>query len=220
MTTMRPSSRITRMIGMMSFAVAASGLSLVFAGTLFCQGMNRPQQYPPQTQRPATGEPGEPGISTPAMNTMSDAEFAQQAAEGGAAEVKLGQLAQEKGSNEAVKDFGKMMVNDHTEAGQQLKTIAAQQNLKLPDEPNKHDQGVYNKLSKLSGEAFDRAYAKQMVNDHRKVIDDFQQEASGGQNQSIKSFAAQTLPTLQKHLKNAREMQRTVSRSGGSKSGY
>jgi putative membrane protein len=220
MITMRTNSRILRIIGTITFAVVASGLSLLFAGTLFGQDMNRPQQYPPQTQTPATGEPGEPGLSTPAMNTMSDAEFAEDAAEGGAAEVKLGQLAQEKSSNDAVKDFGKMMVNDHTEAGQQLKTIAAQQNLKLPSELNKHDQGVYNKLSKLSGEAFDRAYAKEMVNDHRKDIDDFQQEASGGQNQPIKTFATQTLPTLQKHLKDAREMQRAVSRSGGSKGGY
>jgi putative membrane protein len=203
-----------------TFMVAAGGLSLFLAGTLYGQGnMNHPQ-YPPQTQTPATGEPGEPGLSTPAMNTMSDAEFATEAAEGGAAEVKLGQLAQEKGSSDAVKDFGKMMVNDHTEAGEQLKSIAAQQNLKVPDELNKHDQGIYNKLSKLSGEAFDRAYAKEMVNDHRKDIDDFQREASGGQNEPIKNFAAQTLPTLQKHLKSAREMQRTVSRSSGSKGGY
>lgn len=206
----------------MTFSVAVGGVSLLFAGAVFGQGnMNRPQY--PQTQSPTTsepGQPGQPGLSTPTINPMSDADFAKQAAEGGTAEVKLGQLAEEKGSNDAVKDFGKMMVNDHTEAGEQLKSIAAQQNLKLPDEMNKHDQGVYNKLSKLSGEAFDRAYAKEMVNDHRKDIDDFQQEASGGQIQPIKDFANQTLPTLQKHLKSAREMQRTVSRSGGSKGGY
>ena len=209
------------MIETITFAIGVGGLSLLFAGTVFGQGMNRPQY--PQTPNPTTGEPGQPGqpgVPTPTINPMSDADFAKEAAEGGAAEVKLGQLAQEKGSNDAVKDFGKMMVNDHTEAGEQLKSIAAQQNLKLPDELNKHDQGVYNKLSKLSGEAFDRAYAKEMVNDHRKDIDDFQQEASGGQIQPIKDFANQTLPTLQKHLKSAREMQRTVSRSGGSKGGY
>ncbi len=217
MTMMSRSSRVLRVTGMVAFAVG--GVVLILAGTLSGQGMNHPQQSPPQTQTPATGEPGEPSLSAPAMNTMSDAEFAERAAEGVAAEVKLGQLAQEKGSNEAVKDFGKMMVNDHTEAGQQLKTIAAQQNLKLPNELNKHDQGVYDKLSKLSGEPFDRAYAKEMVNDHRKDIDDFQQEANGGQNQPIKNFAEQTLPTLQKHLKDAREMQRTVSRAGGSKGG-
>lgn len=222
MKIMRTSSRIFRTIGVITFAIGASGLSLLFPGTVFGQGnMNRPQY--PQTQPPITGEPGQPGQPgepTPTINPMSDADFAKQAAEGGAAEVKLGQLAQEKGSNDAVKDFGKMMVNDHTEAGEQLKSIAAQQNIKLPDELNKHDQGVYNKLSKLSGEAFDRAYAKEMVNDHRKDIDDFQQEASSGQIQPIKDFANQTLPTLQKHLKSAREMQRTVSHSGGSKGGY
>ncbi len=219
MTIMRISTRVFRMIGVISFAIGASGLSLLFAGTVFGQGnMNRPQY--PQTQSPTTGEPGQPDMPTPTINPMSDADFAKQAAEGGAAEVKLGQLAREKGSNDAVKDFGKMMVNDHTEAGEQLKSIAAQQNLKLPDEVNKHDQGVYNKLSKLSGEAFDRAYAKEMVSNHRKDIDEFQQEERGGQNQPIKDFATQTLPTLQKHLKSAREMQRTVSRSGGSKGGY
>lgn len=209
---------------MITFAIGASCLSLLFAGTVFGQGqgnMNRPPY--PQTQSPTTGEPGQPGqpgLSTPTINPMSDADFAKQAAEGGAAEVKLGQLAQEKGSSDAVKDFGKMMVNDHTEAAEQLKSIAAQQNIKLPDELNKHDQGVYNKLSKLSGDAFDRTYAKEMVNDHRKDIDDFQQEASSGQIQPIKDFANQTLPTLEKHLKSAREMQRTVSHSGGSKGGY
>lgn len=219
---MRISTRIFRTIGSITFAIGASSLSLLLAGTVFGQGNMNRQQYP-QTQSPTTGEPGQPGqpgMPTPTINPMSDADFAKQAAEGGAAEVKLGQLAQEKGSNEAVKDFAKMMVNDHTETGEQLKSIAAQQNLKLPDELNKHDQGVYNKLSKLSGEAFDRAYAKEMVNDHRKDIDDFQQEASRGQIQPIKDFANQTLPTLQKHLKSAREMQRTVSRSGGSKGGY
>ena len=202
-----------------TFAAAVAGLSLLIAGMLFGQGMNRPQS-PPQTRIPETGEPGEPSMSTPAMNTMSDAEFAQHAAEGGAAEVKLGQLAQEKGASDTVKDFGKMMVNDHTEAGEQLKSVAAQQNLKLPDGMSKHDQAVYSKLSKLTGEAFDRAYAKEMVSDHRKDIDDFEQEARGGQNQAIKNFAEQTLPTLQKHLKHAREMQRTVSQPGGAKGGY
>jgi putative membrane protein len=202
----------------LTFAAGVAGLSLLFSGTLFGQGMNHPQNSP-QTQTPETGEPGEPSTTTPAMNTMSDAQFAEDAAEGGAAEVKLGQLAREKGSSNAVKDFGKMMVNDHTEAGEQLKSIAAQQNLKLSSELNKHDQAVYGKLSKLSGDAFDRAYAKEMVNDHRKDIDDFELEAKSGQNQPIKDFAAKKLPMLQNHLKHAREMLRTVSQSGGAKGG-
>jgi putative membrane protein len=150
---------------------------------------------------------------------MTDAEFAKAAAEGGMVEVKLGQLAQEKGSSDKVKDFGKRMVDDHTLAGEQLKTVASQENIALPSELNKHDQAMYNKLSALSGDAFDRAYAKDMVNDHRKDIDDFKQEAGNGKNQAIKSFASQTLPTLQDHLKQAKEMQHAVSATSNKSNG-
>ena len=94
---------------------------------------------------------------------MTDQQFADAAAQGGMAEVKLGQLAEDQGQNQAVKDFGKRMVTDHSKANDDLKTAAQKDNITLPDKMSAHDQAQYDRLSKLSGEAFDRAYARDMV---------------------------------------------------------
>ncbi len=132
-----------------------------------------------------------------------DSRFAMKAAQGGMAEVKLGQLAQDKGSSDSVKQFGKKMVDDHSKANDQLKSVAAKENMTLPTEMDAKDQAIYDRLSKLSGAAFDRAYARDMVRDHKEDVADFQKEANKGKDDAIKNFAAQTLPTLQEHLKMA-----------------
>ncbi|MGA7914500.1 MAG: DUF4142 domain-containing protein [Candidatus Acidiferrales bacterium] len=145
-----------------------------------------------------------------AATTMTDQQFADAAAAGNMAEVKLGQLAQDKGQNQTVKDFGKRMVTDHSKANDELKTAAEKDSITLPDKLTAHDQAQYDRLSKLSGEAFDRAYARDMVRDHREDIAAFQHEANDGKVTGIKDFASQTLPTLEDHLKDAREMYHAV----------
>jgi putative membrane protein len=140
-----------------------------------------------------------------------DQRFAKDAASGGMAEVKLGQLAQEKGSNDAVKNFGQRMVTDHSKADDDLKAAASNANIDLPNQMSAKDQATYDRLSKLSGSAFDRAYARAMVTDHRQDIAQFRKEATNGENASIKNFASQTLPTLQEHLKFAQHMEKAVS---------
>ena len=143
-----------------------------------------------------------------------DVVFAKKAAAGGMAEVKLGQLAQEKGSSEAVKAFGKRMELDHSKADDELKEVASKSNIDLPPDLNKKDQATYDRLSKLSGAAFDRAYAQDMVTDHQEDIAEFKKEAGGGQNEDIKKFASSTLPTLEDHLRQAREMEKSVTAGG------
>jgi putative membrane protein len=149
----------------------------------------------------------------PAHVAVSDTQFARKAAQGGMAEVKLGKLAQEKGTSESVKRFGTRMVEDHTKAGDELKRAAAQENIALPEDISAKDKSTYDSLSKLSGAAFDRAYARDMVKDHEEDVADFNKEANGGKNPAIKDFATQTLPTLQDHLKEAKEMRQNVSAS-------
>ena len=139
-----------------------------------------------------------------------DVHFAKEAAQGGMAEVKLGQLAQEKGSNDSVKSFGKRMVDDHSKAGDKLKEVASHESITLPSDLSAKDQATYDRLSKLNGAAFDRAYARDMVKDHETDVAAFQKEANAGKNDSLKSFASETLPTLQDHLKQAKEMMKTV----------
>src|SRR5580704_12550992 len=157
---------------------------------------------------------------TTSTNTKSSADenFAKKAAEGGMAEVKLGQLAEEKGSSPAVKNFGRRMVQDHSKANNELKDVTSKENIPLPNEIDKSDQATYDRLSKLSGDAFDKAYARDMVKDHSKDVSEFQKEAKNGRDENIKNFAAQTLPTLQSHLNQARQMEEAVNQSSNSNS--
>jgi putative membrane protein len=205
---------------------AMMGLVLLMAGMLWGQGQypqNQPGQYPgqnPGQQYPGANQPGMPNGPQPmTTSSVNDNDFAKEAGQGGMAEVKLGQLAEDKGSSQAVKDFGKRMVEDHSAANEKLKDVASREKVTLPNKLDKKDQKTYDQLSQLSGEAFDRAYAKDMIKDHEHDISVFKDEASNGQNPAIKDFASQTLPTLEDHLKMAREMERTVGATKSSKSG-
>jgi putative membrane protein len=119
------------------------------------------------------------------------------------AEVELGQLAAEKATNSDVKEFAQRMVKDHTQANDQLKQIAMQKDVTLPTSPSAKNEAVKARLSKMSGDAFDKAYIANTVKDHKKDIAEFQHESSVGQDPDVKHFASQTLPTLQDHLKQA-----------------
>lgn len=136
----------------------------------------------------------------------SDREFVRKAAEGGLAEVQLGQLASEKAASPEVKQFGQRMVDDHTKANDQLKQIAQQQGIALPDKLDAKDAAIKARLEKLSGKNFDRAYMHDMVTDHTKDVTEFKHEANGGRDSAVKSFAQQTVPTLESHLKEARNI--------------
>ena len=201
----------------MNMITGVAALALVFgAAPAFAQyggtsgGTTRQPQGRQQDSR--TSQDNSDATST---NTKSSADenFAKKAAEGGMAEVKLGQLAEEKGSNPAVKNFGRRMVQDHSKANNELKDVTSKENIPLPNEMDKSDQATYDRLSKLSGDAFDRAYARDMVKDHSKDVSEFQKEAKNGKDESIKNFAAQTLPTLQNHLDQARQMEQAVNQS-------
>ena len=138
-----------------------------------------------------------------AGTAMADKTFVRKAAEGGLAEVELGQLAAQKASNEEVKQFGQRMVDDHSKANDQLKQVAAQEHINLPTEPSAKDKATKARLEKLSGEQFDRAYMRDMVKDHRTDVAEFAHEAKMGKDPAVKSFAESTLPTLREHLKLA-----------------
>ncbi|HEX4425836.1 MAG TPA: DUF4142 domain-containing protein [Terriglobales bacterium] len=134
---------------------------------------------------------------------MADTKFIKEAAEGGMAEVALGQLAVEKGSSSDVKKFGQRMVDDHGKANDDLKQLASQKNVELPQDLNAKDNATKASLEKLSGQQFDQAYMKDMVKDHKKDIADFRRESRSAHDPDVKKFASQTLPTLEDHLKQA-----------------
>ncbi len=135
----------------------------------------------------------------------ADTRFMDKAAQGGMAEVKLGQLAVDKGSSQAVKDFGQRMVTDHTKANDQLKNIANQKGVTLPSNLDAKDQATYDRLSKLSGTEFDRAYMRDMVKDHQMDVNEFRRESQSAKDAEVRTFASNTLPTLEEHLSLAKK---------------
>jgi putative membrane protein len=138
--------------------------------------------------------------------SASDKKFVRDAAQGGMAEVELGKLATEKASSDDVKKFGQRMVDDHTKAGDQLKQVASSEGVQLPQGLSAKDKLTKERLSKLSGEQFDKAYMADMVKDHTQDVADFQRESKSGSDPAVKDFASQILPTLQDHLKQAKEI--------------
>ena len=139
-------------------------------------------------------------------HAASDREFVRKAAQGGLAEVQLGQLATEKAASPEVKQFGQRMVDDHTKANDQLKQIAQQEGVTVPDQLDAKDAATKARLEKLSGKEFDRAYMRDMVSDHTKDVTEFKHEANAGKNSAVKNFASQTVPTLEDHLKEAKDI--------------
>ncbi|HTS61436.1 MAG TPA: DUF4142 domain-containing protein [Candidatus Acidoferrales bacterium] len=147
----------------------------------------------------------------------ADGTFMTKAAQGGLAEVELGNLAVQHASDQKVKDFGQRMIDDHTKANDELKSIASQKGVTLPASVDSQSEAVKNRLSGLRGAAFDRAYMRDMVNDHRKDVAEFQKEADHGSDADVKAFAGKTLPTLQQHLKMAQETLSEVERHSASR---
>ncbi len=153
--------------------------------------------------------------SAMAQVSSPDRTFATKAAAGGEAEVALGQLAAQKAGSEKVRQFGQQMVTDHSQANQELKAIAQQQNLTLPSTPDSASKAMEKRLQASSGAAFDSAYTKDMVQDHQKDVADFEKEANSGQNAALKSFAQKYLPVLQRHLRMAQEISTDSGRTAG-----
>lgn len=139
-----------------------------------------------------------------------DAEYAVDAAEGGLMEVELGRLAATNASHPKVKEFGAMMVQDHSAANEELKAIAAQKNITLPAALGENKREKVAELSKLMGADFDKKYASFMVEDHEEDIKLFQKEAENGNDASLKQWAAAKVPTLQHHLEMAKAAKEAV----------
>ena len=142
---------------------------------------------------------GLPALALAASNP--DASFYKNAAEGGIAEVEAGQLAQEKGNSQPVKDFGAMMVKDHSAANEKLKALASSKDITLPSSPSVGQMASKTKLNVLSGDTFDKSYVKGQISAHRQTIALFRKEISSGQDADAKAFATATLPTVRSHLK-------------------
>ena len=168
---------------------------------------------------PAVGTSGT-AAKDPAANRdagRADRDFIGDMMAEGRAEVELGKLAQQKARNRQVKDFAAMMVRDHTKAGEELKTVATHANIDMSkiDPDLDHNKGVRDRLAKLTGMEFDREYMKAMVDDHQKAVDEVEEKADKADNDHVKQWAAKALPTLKKHLEQAKQINESLEKRSG-----
>lgn len=136
--------------------------------------------------------------------------FMVKVADVGMTEVKLGQMAGDKGSSQRVKDFGAMMVKDHTAAGDELKSLAGQKNVTLPSMVGTEHQKKIDELDKRSGNAFDKAYMDAMVEGHQATVNDFEKASKSTKDADVKAWIDKTLPTLKMHLDSARAIKKSL----------
>jgi putative membrane protein len=147
---------------------------------------------------------------------------------GGMTEVQLGELASTKAQNADVKAFGRMMVQDHTKAGEELKQIASQHTIQAPAQLDDDHRQIIDRLTKLQGAEFDREYISQMVDDHENTLEALEDRVdtegtdenptfAPKQNDNrvdtdLNQWAAKTAPTVNKHLQRARQLNDKLGR--------
>ena len=155
-----------------------------------------------------------PGVPAPNHANTQDRLFALLLAAGGAAEVDFGRLAEGKAQNEAVKQFARRMVQDHTKANGELSSLANAAQIPLPGELDPDQKDMRAKLESLSGAVFDLTYMQGQVIDHQKTVILLQWEIGQGQDAPIQQWASATLPVVLGHLEMARIFWRTSPPKG------
>ncbi len=153
---------------------------ITFETALGLCAQTAPPQSQPQTQSRRA--------SSGAMKS-SDETFLKKAADGGMAEVQLGQLAQKNASNDQVKQFGQRMVTDHSKMNEDVKNLASTKGITLPSAPSAKNKAAYNRLAGKTGAEFDKEYITMMIRDHKEDIAEFQKEADSGTDPDVKALA-------------------------------
>jgi putative membrane protein len=188
--------------------LASAGLLMTLSGSVIAQSSNSSSK--------STGSSASTAASTAKSSgkvSAADMKFARDAAVGGLMEVQMGMTAEQKASNDKVKQFGQKMVNDHSKANDQLMSIASKKNITLPTEIDAKHKKAMEMTSKMSGTGFARDYMRDMVRDHETDVAEFQKEANSGSDPDLKNFAAMTLPTLQQHLQMAKDIDSSLGQS-------
>jgi putative membrane protein len=151
-----------------------------------------------------------PGVGTVDTSRGSgEQQFISDMLEDGRAEIELGRMAQARSQNPAVREFGEMMVRDHTKAGEELKATARQADPR-PEETNSDHRELMQKLSGLSGAEFDREYMNAMVAEHEEAVRELEGKSESSTNANVKQWASKTLPAVRQHLERARQISESL----------
>ena len=165
------------------------------------------------TQTPPASTPGTAATtSSPTRLAREDTAFLRQAAENGHAEVEGSKLADRKATNDKVKAFAKQMIDDHMKADSELKALASSKGVQVPSEPSTAQKARLKRLEAADGSQFDQRFADELgVKAHEDTVKLFQKAAKDAKDPDVKAWASKTLPTLEQHLVQARELKTAVS---------
>jgi putative membrane protein len=182
--------------------------SLALASAACSNNNGADNAAPAATDTSATAASATPVAADTGAAASHEAQFLTDAIMSDNAEIKAGQAAQNMGSTQAVKDYGKMLVDDHTKARQQAAQVAMALNVAVPEGTPPDADAELKMATSMSGSGFDRDFLAAMIKDHKAAIEKFQQEASSSDPAQVTDLAKQTLPTLKKHLETAQSLQK------------
>ena len=203
--------------------IALLSIAIAIAGTVACNSASRSDNTAART----ANDPTAVGTSGAAdrNNTVTDADrdFVKEVSTANMAEIELGRMASERAVSPDVKQFGQMMVTDHTKAGNELKQAVAPYNIPLAQALDQKHQDLQAKLSKLQGREFDREYINAMADGHQDVLDKLETRVDGhgllgrdkdttpvaeksdnAATMAINQWAAASIPTVKHHLDTAK----------------
>jgi len=182
-------------------------------------------------QAPAARSPSTPSPSTQAPSTQSsgrlssgtrsseDSRFLDEAIRGNLAEVKMGELAKERSQSKDVRDYGQMLIDDHSKGNEKAMAAAKSMNVPVPTEPSAKQKQTYDMMAKLSGSQFDSMFISHMVQDHEEDIGKYNAQAQSGDSSKATDYAKDALPTLHSHLSKAQSLESKVSDRSSSNDG-
>jgi putative membrane protein len=189
-------------------------VGLLWVGSALAQPPSTGSQTPIPGGSPTGAPPDNRQNTNPSGTTqdqqmdpyMTDKDFVRNAAESSATELHLGKVAQEKASSDAAKELGKKMVEANTQLSEQLKQAAAALKVQLASDLPRKAKKAEDKLAKLSGPEFDRAYAKIAADEQKQAVKQFERETKDGKVTGLKEFATKNLPAEQERQKQAEEL--------------
>jgi putative membrane protein len=185
-------------------------IPLLFASALLVTACNNESKDSVEKADSANEEKLDNSTNSQMMIDEESSSFLVKAADGGMAEVELGQLGQQKATNAQVKEFGAMMVHDHSMANDEVKALAAKRSVTLPSMPGDDKKKDKDDLAKKSGADFDKAFMSQMVDDHQETIDLFENSSGKVNDSEVKTFINNTIPKLKMHLDSAKAIQKRL----------
>jgi putative membrane protein len=132
-------------------------------------------------------------------HAVTPSQFLQTAIRGDNSEIMLGRMAARRADSPSVREFGRVLVQDHSKARNQASALARRMGMTVPTTPLQVAVRERIRLAPLSGETFDREFVRYMVRDHRQDVSEFRKQIAMNSG-PVSRLARMQLPVIQKHL--------------------